>query len=145
MRTAFYLDVTAVVGGLLLMWTGLTHLPPYVAVTSEQPPCGWQVGQASPHQQEAPNDSSDVEIKSGTHSYSGKSGLCTALILARYRVLREGVSPWPERKKPRGTRPEVSGPFSLPLLAVGTHNLALPVDDPDRPAQDIVVQLDRLR
>ena len=28
MRTAFYFDVTAVVGGLLLMWTGLTHLPP---------------------------------------------------------------------------------------------------------------------
>ena len=28
MRTAFYLDVTVVVGGLLLMWTGLTHLPP---------------------------------------------------------------------------------------------------------------------
>ena len=44
MRTAFYLDVTAVVGGLLLMWTGLTHLPPTSWLFAGDRAIGWQLG-----------------------------------------------------------------------------------------------------
>lgn len=44
MRTAFYLDVTAVVAGLLLMWTGLTHLPPTRWLFAGDRLIGWQLG-----------------------------------------------------------------------------------------------------
>ena len=44
MRTAFYLDVTAVVGGLLLMWTGLTHLPPTRWLFAGERNIGWELG-----------------------------------------------------------------------------------------------------
>lgn len=43
MRTAFYLDVTAVVGGLLLMWTGLTHLPPTSWLFAGDRTISWQL------------------------------------------------------------------------------------------------------
>lgn len=43
MRTAFYLDVTAVFGGLLLMWTGLTHLPPTSWLFAGDRTIGWQL------------------------------------------------------------------------------------------------------
>jgi len=44
MRTAFYLDVTAVVAGLLLMWTGLTHLPPTRWLFAGDRSIGWELG-----------------------------------------------------------------------------------------------------
>ena len=42
MRTAFYIDVTAVVAGLLLMWTGLTHLPPTRWLFAGDRLIGWE-------------------------------------------------------------------------------------------------------
>jgi hypothetical protein len=45
MRTAFYLNVTAVVGGLLLLWAGLVNLPPTRwLLAGDERSVGWQMG-----------------------------------------------------------------------------------------------------
>jgi hypothetical protein len=47
MRTAFYIDVTIVVGGLLLLWAGLAHLPPTRWLLAGDRSVAWQLTSVS--------------------------------------------------------------------------------------------------